>query len=38
MFGLQWVCALVVLLHMRPQSQALVPSEAEVVAGPAQDA
>ena len=38
MFGLQWVCALVVLLHMRPQSQALVPPQAEVVAGPAPDA
>jgi len=38
MFGLQWVCALVVLLHMRPQPQALVPPQAEVVAGPAPDA
>jgi hypothetical protein len=38
MFALQWVCALVVLLHMRPKSQALVPSEAIAVDGPVQDA
>ncbi|AYM98548.1 DUF4149 domain-containing protein [Acidovorax sp. 1608163] len=38
MFALQWVCALVVLLHMLPKSQALVPSEADGVDGPARGA
>ena len=38
MFALQWVCALVVLLHMLPKSQALVSSEADGVDGPAQGA
>jgi hypothetical protein len=38
MFALQWVCALVVLLHMLPRSQASVPSEVDGVDGPAQGA
>ncbi len=38
MFALQWVCALVVLLHMLPRSQASVPSEADGVDEPAQGA
>lgn len=38
MFALQWVCALVVLLHMLPRSQALGPSEVDGVDGPAQGA